>query len=167
MRLQWKSPIAPILRSPAKQRDELLQISLQSRSRLDDVHHQERGDLVVARSRRVDPLAGLADEFRQRLLHPRMDVFRLRRRNEAAAVVSLDRLEPSAKFGVLFRGEDARRSQRRGMGPLKPQLKRKQEPVVGQTPIDRFERRMQFLLLLPQRRHFDSPRNSARHCPAN
>lgn len=167
MGLQREGQIAPILRAAAEEADQLSKIGVERSPGVNDVHHQQRRHLIVARAGRMDFAARLANEQRQILFQPGVDVFRRGLREAAWCELLLDGLQTAAKLGVLFLVQDAGRGQRRGVGPLEAKLKRKQEPVVGQTPVDRVERRMQIRLLLPQHRHVVAPRNSARRCPAN
>ncbi len=76
---------------------QVLQLAIEMVNRVADIEAEIRGDLVIARARRVQASGGFADNVLQALLDIHVNVFQRCRKGERAC--SRSRLEPDRGHG--------------------------------------------------------------------
>lgn len=110
----------------------------------------------------MDFLPGLAGQIDQPGLDPGVQILGIGFWPRAVTEPTLNLLQRSVDVLTLSRRQNPRGFKGLGVRTLQLDLKRKQEPVVAKTRVDRRKRRIQGDILLPQRLHHRPPQKSGR-----
>ncbi len=159
MRVQGELGIAPRRGLAAKNRTDVQRLAAELGGFIEEVQHEERRHLIIARTRRVDLLARRTHSSDELEFDPRVQIFALGVRSKSVAALRLtDGMQRLLDGVVLRRVQHFGLEQHSGVRGLQLEFVRQQEPISLQAAVQRVQIRMQRCLPFPERTHGGTPR---------